>query len=73
MSFRTGRAYAKAVPDKPPADDEMDLIAPATGVFIDERELRPGVDYLVSPGAQLKFGEDLAPVSPTLAAARLFR
>jgi len=38
----------------------MDLIAPATGIFIDERELRPGVDYLVSPGAQLKFGEDLA-------------
>ncbi len=38
----------------------MDLIAPATGVFIDERELRPGVDYLVSPGAELKFGEDLA-------------
>ena len=66
MSFRKGRAYAKAVPHQPPTDDDMDLIAPATGVFIDERELRPGVDYLVSPGAQLKFGEDLARSSPTL-------
>ena len=58
MSFRRGRAYVKALPEQPLSDDDFDIIAPATGIFIDDKELRPGVEYLVSPGAQLKFGED---------------
>lgn len=58
VSFRRGRAYVKALADQPVSDDAYDLDVPATGVFIDDRELRPDVDYLVTPGAQLTFGED---------------
>ena len=47
----------KALTEQPLSDDDFDIIAPATGVFVDDRELRPGVEYLVSPGAKLRFGE----------------
>ena len=50
----------KSVSQQPLSDDDFDLIPLATGIFVDNRELRPGVDYLVSPGAQLRFGEDRA-------------